>query len=169
MSLPPAHKEISEHPAPDSVAVPTNKQLKEADVDRKVDGSERPPFQFQKIERIFQIRFYGVIQAFRQGRMPDNKQIDDTLNYVKDHSPVELDKLSPEGRKLVQDSRDIIETARLIVKVKNSDELFQNFIWHTRDVNLDIPRQRYRDALPADEQKAREDSQQGMSYRYLSD
>ena len=33
----------------------------------------------------------------------------------------------------MQDTRDIIETARLIVMQKNKDELFQNFLWHTKE------------------------------------
>ena len=74
-----------------------------------------------------------MIQAFRNGRLPSNQQIDETLKYVLDHSPVDQTKLSPEGRKLVQDTRDIIDTARLIVVEKNKDELFQNFFWHTKE------------------------------------
>lgn len=84
-----------------------------------------------------QINFYGVIEAFRQGRMPDNHQIDETLQYLLKSSPVDETKLSQDGRKLVQDSREIIETARIIVNEKNADELFQNFIWNTRDVSFD--------------------------------
>jgi hypothetical protein len=60
--------------------------------------------------------------------MPHNKQIDKTLLYVRDKSPVEIDKLSPEGHKLIQDARDIVETARLMVQEKNADGLFQNFV-----------------------------------------
>ena len=58
------------------------------------------------------MRLYGVIQAFRSGRMPTNAQIDETLSYVRDHPPVDVSKLSPEGRKLTEDARDIIETVR---------------------------------------------------------
>ncbi|KAI6153000.1 hypothetical protein BKA82DRAFT_4085040 [Pisolithus tinctorius] len=111
MSLPPAPKDISEHPEAGAVTSPVDRRAKEADVDRK-------------------LRFYGVIQAFRQGRMPDNRQIDETLKYVNEHSPVDVDQLSPDGKKLVQDSRDIIETARHY-------ELFQKFVWHTRDVSIE--------------------------------
>ncbi|KAF9235766.1 hypothetical protein BU15DRAFT_89476 [Melanogaster broomeanus] len=118
MSLPPATKDISDHPQPGSVTAPVDKEALEADVNRK-------------------IRLYGVVQGLRQGQMPDNNQIDKTLSYLQKASPVDIDKLSPEGRKLIQDSRDIIETARLIVKEKNADELSQNFIWHTRDVSLE--------------------------------
>lgn len=56
------------------------------------------------------MRLYGVIQAFRSGRMPDNNQIDETLKYFITHSPIDLDQLSPEGRKLVDDVRAILET-----------------------------------------------------------
>jgi hypothetical protein len=68
--------------------------------------------------------------------MPSNKQIDETLRYVEDTPPVDIDQLSPDGRKLIQDARDIIETARVMVRKKNADELFQNFAWHTRDMDI---------------------------------
>lgn len=108
-----------------------------------------------------QIRFYGVIEAFRQGRMPDNKQIDETLQYLKTTSPVDIDKLSPDGRTLIQDVRDIIETARLMVEEKNADELFQNFVWHTRDVDVSQAKMDPADVLPVGKEKAKDDGQRG--------
>ena len=42
--------------------------------------------------------------------MPDNQQIDETLAYVRDNSPIDVNQLSPEGKKLIQDIRDIVET-----------------------------------------------------------
>lgn len=97
MSLPQATKQISDKPAANAVTVPNDAKALQADVDRK-------------------LRLYGVIQAFRSGRLPTNAQMDETLVYVRDHSPVSVDKLSPEGRKLIDDTRDIIETvSRLLV------------------------------------------------------
>ncbi|KAH7919183.1 hypothetical protein BV22DRAFT_1108163 [Leucogyrophana mollusca] len=145
MSLPAATKDISNHPQAGSVVSPTNKKAKEEDVDRK-------------------IRLYGVIEAFRQGRMPDNAQIDETLTYFADKSPVDLDKLSPEGRKLIQDSRDIIETARLMVKEKNADELFQNFVWHTRDVSLAGAKKDPSEVAPVDRSKLNDDGQTAVRH-----
>jgi exopolyphosphatase/pppGpp-phosphohydrolase len=75
--------------------------------------------------------------------MPDNKQIDETLLYVKNTSPVEIEKLSPDGRKLIQDARDIVETARLMVQEKNADELFQN-LCGTRGTWMSLRRRRIR-------------------------
>lgn len=77
------------------------------------------------------MRFFGVIQAFREGRYPDNQQIDQTLKFVQKNSPVNLNELSDDGRKLVQDFRAIIETARQMVLEKNSQEEIQNFLHAT--------------------------------------
>ncbi|KAF6749272.1 hypothetical protein DFP72DRAFT_1142839 [Ephemerocybe angulata] len=117
MSLAPAKKEVSSSPAMNAVVDPTNRQAMAADVDRK-------------------LRFYGVIQAFRQGRLPSNAQIHETLAYVHSHSPVPTQKLSPEGQKLVKDIREIVKTLGLIVEEKNADELIQKFIWHTQGTDV---------------------------------
>lgn len=109
-----------------------------------------------------QLRFYGVIEAFRQGRYPSNHQIDSALRYVLDHPPVDQDQLSPEGRKVIQDCRDIIETARLIVQEKNADELFQNFMWRTDSVNLSNVRKDPNQVLSVDKAKVQDDSHQGL-------
>lgn len=91
MSLPEATKAVSEKPAKNSVTAPTDRVEQKKDIDRK-------------------LRLYGVIQAFSNGRMPDNAQIDEALLYVHDHSPMDTNLLSAEGRKLVQDARNIIDT-----------------------------------------------------------
>ncbi|KAG5220001.1 hypothetical protein IMY05_C4702000500 [Salix suchowensis] len=140
MSLPTAPKDISDHPVSGSVTDPVNKADKDADVDRK-------------------IRLFGVITALRAGRVPSNAQVDQTLKYVLDNSPVDVSTLSHDGRKLISDTRDIIETARLMVQEKNTDELFQNFLWHTRDVKVDGAKKDPNEVLPVDKEKARQDGQ----------
>src|SRR5258706_14172703 len=101
------------------------------------------------------MRLYGIIQAFRRGRMPDNHQIDHTFSYILANPPIDVNKLSPEGRKLVDDVRQLLEVvsrsfpqfrvcscisshlllfqSRLQVHDKNADEALQKFIWHTSD------------------------------------
>lgn len=110
------------------------------------------------------MRFYGVIEAFRQGRMPDNKQIDQTLAYVRDNSPVPLNELSRDGRKLIEDTRDIIETARLMVKEKNADELFQNFVYHTSGVDVEKAKTNPSDHLPVDQTQAQKDADKAVEH-----
>ena len=107
------------------------------------------------------MRLYGVIEAFRSGRMPDNAQIDETLVYLNKHSPIDVTKLSPEGQKLVSDSRDIIETARLMVKEKNADELFQNFVWHTSGTDFNKAKVDTDAATPIGKEDVKKDGQQG--------
>ncbi|KAG6885293.1 hypothetical protein C0993_003577 [Termitomyces sp. T159_Od127] len=148
MSLPPATKDISSHPAPGSVVDPVNRKDKDADVDRKQ-----------------QLRLYGVIEAFRLGRLPSNKQIDQTLQYVLDHSPVTTEKLSNDGKKLVHDVQEIIKTMKTMVHDKNRDELFQQFLWHTRDVDVERELKPAKEgassAMQSDAVKQEAESQQG--------
>ncbi len=95
--------------------------------------------------------------------MPSNKQIDETIKYVLDHSPVETDKLSPEGKKLSHDVKDIVETARRIVMEKNADELFQYFIWHTREVDREalVPGEA---GTSVKDEKTKEDTDKGFIF-----
>ncbi len=87
--------------------------------------------------------------------MPDNHQIDHTFSYILANPPIDVNKLSPEGRKLVDDVRQLLEVvsrsfpqfrvcscisshlllfqSRLQVHDKNADEALQKFIWHTSD------------------------------------
>jgi Family of unknown function (DUF5923) len=55
------------------------------------------------------------VGAFRNDRLPTKNQIDKTLRYILDHSPVDVHKLSPEGRNFIQDAKDILETACVMV------------------------------------------------------
>lgn len=118
MSTVPASKsQISDNPAPNAVVSAVDSKANTADVDRKM-------------------RFFGIIQAFREGRYPDNQQIDDTLKYTLANTPVNTDKLSPEGKKLIQDLRELIETSRQVVVNKNGGEEFQNFLHATRKADV---------------------------------
>jgi len=114
--LPQAHKDISSHPGSMGVTAPVDPKAKQNDIERKMQA-------------------YGVVQGFREGKYPSNKQIDETLQYTLHHSPVDQKKLSHEGRELIEDVQSIIETARRMVMEKNDDELFQNFLWETRQVD----------------------------------
>ena len=108
----PAKSQVAESPAANAVTLANDPRFKEADVNRKM-------------------KFYGVVQAFKNGRMPDNKQIDEALVYAEKNSPVDVSKLSPDGAQLVKDIREIIATMRLMVKEKNANEEFQNFMYHS--------------------------------------
>lgn len=108
----PAKAEVTDNPAKNAVTMPQSGKFKEQDVNRKM-------------------KFYSVLQAFRQGRVPDNKQIFDALTYAEKNSPVDVSKLSSDGQVLVQDIRDIIASMRKIVAEKNTNEELQEFIHAT--------------------------------------
>lgn len=145
MSLPPAQKDISEHPAATAVVDPIDKSKAQTDIDRK-------------------IRLYSIFSAIRQSRLPTNDQLNDFFNWSLTHSPVPIEQLSPDGQALVQDSRDIINTMRELIMQKNAGEMLQNFIWHTRDVKLDQAKKDPNDILPIDQEKAKNDTQTALHH-----
>ena len=55
----------------------------------------------------------------------------------------------------------MIETARLMAQEKNADELFQNFMWSTRQVDLSHAKKDPNEVLPVDGQKVNQDKEQG--------
>ncbi|KAL1405701.1 hypothetical protein Q8F55_007369 [Vanrija albida] len=105
-------REISANPTSGSVNVHTDRRELEADINRKVD-------------------FFGVIEAFRDGKLPDNRQIESALDYAKGHSFVDVNKLSEDGQELISDVRDIIGTMLEMVQRNNGDELVQEAIWES--------------------------------------
>ncbi|KAK0472554.1 hypothetical protein IW261DRAFT_1508059 [Armillaria novae-zelandiae] len=109
MSLPPAPKDISAHPQKGSVVDPVDKAAKDADVDSKV--------------------------RLRKSRLPTNKQVDSWSDYALDNPPVDTSTLSKDGQKLVRYPR-ILRTLRSMIQEKNGDELIQDWIWQTREVDV---------------------------------
>ncbi|EEH21195.2 hypothetical protein PABG_03426 [Paracoccidioides brasiliensis Pb03] len=95
-----------------AVNVPTDPQLKENDINRK-------------------LQLYGIYSAFKNGKVPSNKQIDVALNSLLASEALSspTDKLSPEGQALIKDVREVIESAKKVILVKNQDGLMQEFIW----------------------------------------
>lgn len=96
---------------------PTNVKQKEADVNQK-------------------LQLYGIYSAFANGKVPSNKQIDVAINSALESKGLSSpsSKLSPEGRHLVGDLRDVIEQAKILLLTKNQGNLLQDFIWQTQNL-----------------------------------
>lgn len=94
-----------------------------------------------------------------RSRMPDNEQIGSVLEYAIAHSPVDLQKLSPEGRVLIDDFRDTLETLRMIVHEKNADELFQNAVWSS--YHGDVSKAKQDGVIPVSNEQAKQDGKTG--------
>lgn len=93
---------------------PVVKEQKEADVNRK-------------------LQIFGIVSAFQQGKVPSNEQIDVALNSFLATRALSRpsDKLSEEGKNLVQDTRNVVEEAKKLLLSKNDGNLLQDFIWQT--------------------------------------
>lgn len=101
-----------------AVNVPVNEKQKEKDVNNK-------------------LQLYGIFQAFANGKVPSNKQIDVALNSALTsralNSPSK--KLSADGQVLVSDLKDVIEQAKTLLLTKNEGNLLQDFIWQTEQIS----------------------------------
>ncbi|WWC71598.1 uncharacterized protein I206_105556 [Kwoniella pini CBS 10737] len=141
--LPATRTEVTANPSKMGVTVAASGAELESDIQRK-------------------LKLWGVVQAFRDGRLPDNHQIDKALSYAVSNSPVEVQQLSPEGRELIEDFRDIIETARAIVAEKNADELFQNAVWAS--YSGDATRAKQSGVVPVSKEDAKSDASQAAAH-----
>jgi hypothetical protein len=67
------------------------------------------------------------------GKFPTNKQIDVALTSAVDSSMLKTPskQLSSEGRDIVKDLRDVIDSAKYLWLKKNYNEELQNFLYHT--------------------------------------
>lgn len=68
--------------------------------------------------------------------------------------------LSKDGQKLVADIQEILRTLRSMIQEKNGDELIQDWIWQTREVDVS-------DVSPGnvksvDKEKAKTDADTGI-------
>ncbi|KAL2371937.1 hypothetical protein RJ035_002137 [Blastomyces gilchristii] len=95
-----------------TVNVPSDSKVKEADINRK-------------------LQLYGIYSAFKNGRVPSNKQIDIALNSLLASGALSSppDNLSSDGHVLIKDLRDVIENAKMLILVKNEGNLIQELIW----------------------------------------
>jgi hypothetical protein len=65
--------------------------------------------------------------------LQQNDQIDVALNSFLDSKALTSpsDKLSDDGKQLVQDTREVVEQAKKLLLSKNEGNLLQDFIWQT--------------------------------------
>jgi hypothetical protein len=125
-----------------TVNVPTNTAIKEKDINNK-------------------LQIYGIVQAFANGKVPSNKQIDVALNSALASKALSSpsNKLSSEGRQLVGDLKDVIDQAKHLLLSKNEGNLLQEFIWDTQNLdgaNAKLP------TAPTDKETAKQHGAQAQ-------
>ncbi|UKZ96794.1 uncharacterized protein TrAFT101_011570 [Trichoderma asperellum] len=98
-----------------------------ANVNRPVDIKQKE----NDINRKLQI--YGIFNAFKNGKTPSNEQIDVALNSFLESRALSSpsNKLSDDGKLLVEDAREVIKLTKQLLLSKNHGNLIQDFIWQT--------------------------------------
>ncbi|KAL2820193.1 hypothetical protein BDW59DRAFT_117374 [Aspergillus cavernicola] len=107
-------------PSRSAVNVPTNTRIKEKDINQK-------------------LQLFGIFHAFKNGKLPSNKQCDVALNTALNHRALTKPsaELSEEGRVLVEDLRKVIEESRKLILSKNHGQLLQEFIYDAERISAD--------------------------------
>ncbi|RDW94166.1 uncharacterized protein DSM5745_01488 [Aspergillus mulundensis] len=85
------------------------------------------------------LQLFGMYHAFKNGKLPSNKQADVALNSALAHRSLTnpSKELSEEGRGLVQDLRTVIEEAKKLILSKNDGQLLQEFIYDAQTITAD--------------------------------
>jgi len=127
-----------------SVNRPTDPNIKAKDIDNK-------------------LRLFGIYNAFANGKLPTNKQIDIALNSAIESKALSSPstKLSEEGRHLVKDLSTVIQEAKMLLLTKNHDQIIQEFIWHTQQATQTAGAPTPN--APISKDKAQEDGQQALA------
>ncbi|KAL6704318.1 hypothetical protein ACN47E_008382 [Coniothyrium glycines] len=107
------------------------------------------------------LQLYGISQAFANGKVPSNKQIDIALNSALAHRALNSPskKLSSDGQKLVADLKAVIEQAKILLLTKNEGNLLQDFIWQaeqTTAAGASLPN------APVDKDTARQNGNEAL-------
>ncbi|KAK9583377.1 hypothetical protein V6Z92_007519 [Aspergillus fumigatus] len=97
----------------------------------------RPMDTKQKEKDINQkLQLFGIYQAFKNGKLPSNKQCDVALNSAITSKALSSPpkELSSEGQALVKDLRVVIDEAKKLILSKNEGQLLQDFIWEAQKI-----------------------------------
>ncbi|KAL4773019.1 hypothetical protein BDW60DRAFT_186338 [Aspergillus nidulans var. acristatus] len=85
------------------------------------------------------LQLFGIYHAFKNGKLPTNKQCDVAINSALAHKALTnpSKELSEEGRALVQDLRVVIEEAKKLILSKNDGQLLQEFIYDAQHISTE--------------------------------
>ncbi|PWY95116.1 hypothetical protein BO94DRAFT_218982 [Aspergillus sclerotioniger CBS 115572] len=125
-----------------AVNYPLNTQQKEQDINQK-------------------LQLYGIYQAFKNGKLPSNKQCDVALNSALTSKALSSpsQELSGEGQALVKDLRHVIEHAKKLVLSKNEGQLLQEFLWEAQNISSGDTE---KPGVPVTKDSAQQDAQEAL-------
>ncbi|OBZ91473.1 Uncharacterized protein C32A11.02c [Choanephora cucurbitarum] len=116
------------------------------------------------------LQLLAVMQAIsKEGRMPHNDQLIDLMERLKSNSVISSREhmISPDGKKLFADFRDLITTAEKALKVKNKEELFQSLVYHLHKMESPINRDHVSESVKSQDTDAlRNESKKASSALY---
>ncbi|KAG0237230.1 hypothetical protein BGW42_001497 [Actinomortierella wolfii] len=96
--------------------------------------------EIKQADRAQKLKVFEVVQALIQGRLPTNAQLDQFLVRAMTSPSMEsrAHMLSPDGKSLYADMKQLLQTLRGVIYEKNEQELFQNLIYHCQSASDSI-------------------------------
>lgn len=90
-------------------------------------------------------QLFSTWQAIQQGKMPHNAQLDEMLEKLIQNKVISSREhlISEDGKKLLNDLRNLLQTVRKTLSVKNKDELFQSLVYHLHCMDTPISTGKY--------------------------
>lgn len=78
-------------------------------------------------------KLFSTWKAMSEGKMPHNAQLDDMLTKLINNQTIRSREhmVSDDGRRLLQDFRDLLQTLKRALHEKNQEELFQSMVYHS--------------------------------------
>ncbi|KAJ5544819.1 hypothetical protein N7535_006793 [Penicillium sp. DV-2018c] len=125
-----------------SVNVPTNTKQKEKDINAK-------------------LQLFGIYHAFKNGKLPSNKQCDIALNTALNSKALTSppSELSADGKTLVADLRNVIDEAKKMLLVKNEGELLQDFVYQATKISAGDAQ---RPQVPLNKETGQQDAEKAL-------
>ena len=78
-----------------------------------------------------EIKILSIFSAFKEGKLPSNEQMKRFLNKILNilRSERKKQRLSGEGRELLEEFKGLVKVSKEVISRKNSDEDFQELVW----------------------------------------
>lgn len=84
------------------------------------------------------LKTLDMFQALSHGKFPNNEKIFEFLDKMIDSQTIEQRRMlmSEDGQQLLHDFRELLQTVKKTIQMKNGDELFQSLFYHLQNLNV---------------------------------
>ncbi|KAI8877969.1 hypothetical protein K501DRAFT_337071 [Backusella circina FSU 941] len=141
----------------------TSKQKRNSSgsTDRSSDIQKKPlsktdPKSAKEKQAKEKLEILATFREIQNGKLPHNDKLDELLEKLMNNTIVSSreHKMSQDGKLLLSDFRQLLQTLRNALQVKNHDELFQSYVHHLYLMELPIKKEHVSGSVDASQKDA---------------